>query len=53
MCLLDRALVGAQQPPLGQRGDPVHRGKQLARVLAAGAGRPLAASLVDVTEVRL
>jgi len=24
MRFLDRALVSAQQPPLGQRGDPVH-----------------------------
>jgi hypothetical protein len=27
--LLDRALVGAQQPSLGQRDDSVHRGQQL------------------------
>jgi hypothetical protein len=26
---VDRALVGAQQPPLGQRGDLVHAGEQL------------------------
>src|SRR3974377_1887853 len=50
MRFLDRALVGAQQPPFGQRGDPVHRGQQLARVIAAGAGRPLAAPLVDIAE---
>ncbi len=48
--LVDRALVGAQQPALGQRGDPVHRGQQLTRVLAAGTGSPLAAPLVDIAE---
>jgi hypothetical protein len=48
--LVDRALMGAQQPPLGQRGDPVHGGQQLARVVAAGAGSPLAAPLVGVAE---
>src|SRR5215471_18556084 len=50
MSLVDRALVGAQQPPLGQRGDPVHRGEQLAWILSQGAGGPLAAPLVDVAE---
>ena len=50
MRLLDRALVGAQKPPLGQRGDAVHCGQQLARVVAAGAGRALAAPLVDIAE---
>ena len=33
---IDRALVGAQQPPLHQRRDPVDRRKQLAGILAAG-----------------
>ena len=42
--VLDRALVGAQQPALGQGGDPVDPGQQLAGVLAAGAGGPLAAA---------
>ena len=50
MRFLDRALMRTQQPPLGQRGDPVHRGQQLARVLTAGAGRALAAPLVDIAE---
>src|SRR6266576_3488450 len=50
MRFVDRALVGAQKPPLGQRGDPVHGGQQLARVVAAGAGSPLAAPLVGVAE---
>lgn len=33
--VLDRALVGAQQPALGQGGDPVDPGQQLAGVLPA------------------
>jgi len=45
-----RALMGAQQPPLDQRGDPVYRGEQRAGVLSAGAGGPLAAPVVDVAE---
>src|SRR3974390_1477389 len=52
MRFVNRALVGAQQPPLGQRGDPVHGGQQLARVLAAGAGSPLAAPLGGIAEPR-
>ena len=50
MRFLDRALVSAQKPPLGQRGDPVHRGQQLARIVTAGASSALAAPLVDVAE---
>ena len=46
-----RALVGAQQPPLDQRGDSVHRGEELARVLPASPGGPLAAPVVDVAEL--
>ena len=45
-----RALVGAQQPPLGQRGDPVNGGQQLAGILAAGAGGALAALFMGVAE---
>src|SRR5450755_2701785 len=48
--VLDRALVGAQQPALGQGGDPVDPGQQLAGVLPAGAGGPLAAPDMGVTE---
>src|SRR5439155_25765166 len=48
--ILDRALVGAQQPALGQRGDPVDPGQQLARVLPAGACVPLAAPDIAVAE---
>src|SRR6266568_1229585 len=50
MRLVDRALMGAEEPPLGQRGDPVHGGQQLAGTVAAGPGGPLAAALVDVAE---
>ena len=46
-----RALVGAQQPPFGQRGDPVHRGKEFAGVVPARPGGPLAAPVVDVAEL--
>ena len=35
--LIDRALVGAEQPALGQRGHLVHAGQQLRRVLTGGA----------------
>ena len=48
--LVDRALVGAQQPALGQRGDAVHAGQQLAGVLTAGPGGSLAAPVVGVAE---
>ena len=48
--VLDRALVGAQQPALGQGGDPVDPGQQLAGVLPAGAGGPLAAPDMGITE---
>jgi len=45
------SLVGAQQPPLRQGGHAVHRRQQLARVLPAGAGGPLAAPVVAVAEL--
>jgi hypothetical protein len=48
---LDRALVGAQQPPFDQRGDPVHRGQQLAGIVPAGAGGALAAPVVEVAQL--
>jgi hypothetical protein len=48
--LVDRSLVSAQQPPLGQRRDAVHGGQQLAGVVPAGAGGPLAAPFVHVAE---
>ena len=50
MGLVGRSLVSAQQPPLGQRRDAVHGGQQLAGVVPAGAGGPLAAPLVHVAE---
>ena len=36
---VNRALVGAQQPPLAQRGDPMDSGQQAVRVIPSGAGR--------------
>ena len=48
--LVDRALMGAEQPSLGQRGDAMDRGEQLAGVLPACACGPLAPRLVDVAE---
>ena len=50
MRLVHRSLVGAQQPPLGQRGDAVHGGQQLTGILAAGAGSTLAAPLVHIAQ---
>jgi hypothetical protein len=47
--VLARALVGAQQPAPGQRGDPVDPGQQPG-VLPAGAGGPLIASDMAVAE---
>jgi hypothetical protein len=61
--LVDRALVGAQQPPLGERGDPVHIGQQRERVATAPprrrhtfcgiAGRRFTYSASRTTEVTL
>jgi hypothetical protein len=51
MRVVHGALVRAQQPLLGQRGDAVDGGQQLAGILAAGAGGPLAGPLVVVAEV--
>ena len=52
MSLVHRALVGAQQPALGQRGDAVDGGQQLAGILAAGAGGTLAAAFAGLAEAR-
>ena len=49
--LVHRALVGAQQPPLGQRDNLVHGGQQLSGILPAGPGRPLAVPVVDLAEL--
>ena len=48
---LHRALVGAQQPAFGQRDDPMHRWQERAGVLAAGSGRPLATSVMDIADL--
>ncbi len=42
----DRPLVGAKQPPLGQRGDSEYCGQQLAWVLSMGPSGDLTARLV-------
>jgi hypothetical protein len=39
--VVDRSLVGAEQPPFGQRGDLVHAGQQLGRVRPRRAGERL------------
>ena len=51
MGALHRALVGIEQPPFDQGGDPVHCGQQLAGILPAGLGGALAAPVVDVAEL--
>ena len=48
--MLDRALVGAENPPLGKRGDAMHSGQQLPSLLIPWEPRrALAARLVGVT----
>ena len=42
------SLMGAQQPPLGQRGDAMHTGKQLRGIPAARRRRTLTAPIVDI-----
>ena len=46
------AVVRAEQPPLGQRNDLMHRGKQKVGILPPGAGCSLAAPLVGVAQPR-
>ena len=48
--LVDRPLVSAQQPPLGQRGHPVHGRQQLTRSVPAGAGGSLAAPVMRIAQ---
>jgi len=49
--LVDRTLMGAQQPSLDQRGNSMDWGEQLAGVGPGGACGPLALRLVDVAEL--
>ncbi len=49
--LVHRALVGSQQPPLRQRGDPVYRGQQRAGVLTARPSSSLTPPIVDVAKL--
>jgi IS5 family transposase len=46
-----RALMGAQQPALGERGDTMDAGQQFAGVLPARARCALAAPVMDVAEL--
>jgi hypothetical protein len=49
MRVVDGTLVGAERPPLGQRGDPMHSGQQLRRlIVATKTGRALTACLMGV-----
>ena len=51
MPLVDRSLVGAEQPSLDQRGDPVDAGEQAVGVLAAEARCALAVPFAGVAEI--
>ena len=46
----DRPLVGAKRPPLGQRGDSVHHGQQLAWFLSTGPSGELTVRFVTIAE---
>jgi hypothetical protein len=49
MGVLDRALVSAENPPLGQRGDSMHGGQQLpSQLIPSEPSRALAARLAGV-----
>ena len=50
MGVVDGALVGAERPSLGQRGDPVHAGKQPERVLPTLAGGSLTVGFAGVAD---
>lgn len=52
MRVINRALMGSKQPPLGQRGNAVHCGQQIVRVLfACGPSGALAARFVTIAEL--
>lgn len=51
MRIIDRALVGAQQPALAQGGDAVHGGQQVAGVLSASPGSALTAWFMLIAEL--
>jgi len=50
VCRADRTLVGAEQPALGERGDPVHAGEQPVGVVAAQASGALTVADAGVAE---
>ncbi len=50
MCVVYRALVGAEQPALRQRRDPVHAGQQPVGVVTRQADSALATALPGVAE---
>ena len=50
MSRVDRALVGPQEPPLGQCGDAMNAGEQRVWILATQPSRPLTAPLMDIAE---
>ena len=43
--------MSAQQPPFGRCRDAVHAGQQLAGIVTAGGGGPLAAPVVEVAQL--
>ena len=51
--LVRRPLVGAEQPPFGEGGDPVHAGQQFAGIFPASPRRPLATPVVGIALVFL
>ena len=52
MGVVDGAVVGAQEPPLGQRGDPMHGGQELDGIVAPSASCALAAPIMHIAELR-
>ena len=51
MSLVDGALMGAEQPALRKRGDPVHAWQQFGWVVATCSCGSLTAPVVDVAEL--
>ena len=51
MRVIDPALMGAEVPALGKGGNPVHTGKQCARVVPPGRGGSLAVRSMDVAKL--
>ena len=49
VCGVHGSLVSAQQPSLGQGGDPMNTGQKFARVLIPRRGRTLAVPVMEVS----